>query len=121
MIAALGKTVEATRGYAVMATLLMVMLGGAWVPTMFFSTVDAEKSRWSSPPAGPWTALDGMTWRGLSLSARFGPDGYGCCCSLLFSEIVAVMSFPMGNSELTSGRKKILTTGDTEGTGKCQS
>jgi ABC-2 type transport system permease protein len=29
MIAAPGKTLEATRGYSIMATLLMVMLGGA--------------------------------------------------------------------------------------------
>ena len=31
MVAALGETVEATRGYSIMATLIMVMLGGAFV------------------------------------------------------------------------------------------
>ena len=36
MVAALGETVEATRGYSIMATLIMVMLGGAWVPTFVF-------------------------------------------------------------------------------------
>ena len=36
LIAALGKTAEATRGLAILATLLMVMLGGAWVPTFVF-------------------------------------------------------------------------------------
>ncbi|MFX7981069.1 hypothetical protein ABTK42_19760, partial [Acinetobacter baumannii] len=32
LVAALGGTPEATRGLAILATLLMVMLGGAWVP-----------------------------------------------------------------------------------------
>ena len=36
LIATLGKTAEATRGIAVLVTLLMVMLGGAWVPTFVF-------------------------------------------------------------------------------------
>ncbi len=36
MIAALGRTPEATRGLAILATLLMVMLGGAWVPSFIF-------------------------------------------------------------------------------------
>lgn len=33
---AMGGTVEATRGYSIIATLVMVMLGGAWVPTLIF-------------------------------------------------------------------------------------
>ena len=36
MIAALGKTPQAARGLSAMAVLLMVMLGGAWVPTFVF-------------------------------------------------------------------------------------
>jgi ABC-2 type transport system permease protein len=36
MIAALGRTPDATRGLAILATLLMVMLGGAWVPSFIF-------------------------------------------------------------------------------------
>ena len=36
LIAALGKTPNAARGVSVFATLLMVMLGGAWVPTFIF-------------------------------------------------------------------------------------
>src|SRR5581483_2003486 len=35
-IASIGKTPEATRGVAIMFTLFMVMLGGAWVPTFVF-------------------------------------------------------------------------------------
>ena len=36
LVATLGKTAEATRGLAILVTLLMVMLGGAWVPTFIF-------------------------------------------------------------------------------------
>jgi ABC-2 type transport system permease protein len=32
LIAAFGKTPEAARGMATFATMIMVMLGGAWVP-----------------------------------------------------------------------------------------
>ena len=43
LIAALGKTPNAARGASVLATLMMVMLGGAWVPTfVFFSGMAAE-------------------------------------------------------------------------------
>ena len=36
LIAALGKTPEVTRGLSILVTLLMVMLGGAWIPTFIF-------------------------------------------------------------------------------------
>ena len=91
MIAGLGKTVEATRGYSVMATLIMVMLGGSWVPTMFFPhwlqrlTV-AVPTRWAMD------GLDGMTWRGLGLSEAYLPVAMLLLFTLLFG-VVAVLSF----------------------------
>ena len=36
LVAALGKTPAATRGVTTLAVLMMVMLGGAWVPTFIF-------------------------------------------------------------------------------------
>jgi ABC-2 type transport system permease protein len=68
LIAALGKTAEATRGIAILTTLLMVMLGGAWVPTFIFpkwlqSLTVVIPTRWAMD------ALDGVTWRGLGFSA----------------------------------------------------
>ncbi|MBP7665511.1 MAG: ABC-2 transporter permease, partial [Burkholderiaceae bacterium] len=36
MVAALGRSPEATRGLAILVTLLLVMLGGAWVPSFLF-------------------------------------------------------------------------------------
>ena len=86
LIAALGKTPEATRGLAVLATLLLVMLGGAWVPSFIFpewlQTVSlAVPTRW---------AIDGlaaMTWRGLGLDAALGSIAVTLGFSLLFGAI----------------------------------
>ncbi|MEO8056892.1 MAG: ABC transporter permease [Burkholderiales bacterium] len=72
LIAALGKTPEATRGLAILATLLLVMLGGAWVPSFIFpawlQTVSLfVPTRWAID------GLDAMTWRGLPLDAAVMP------------------------------------------------
>ncbi|HYA18653.1 MAG TPA: ABC transporter permease [Bryobacteraceae bacterium] len=63
MVAALGKTPEATRGISVLFTLVMVMLGGAWVPTFIFPEwlqriTIAIPTRWAVD------GLDGVVWRG---------------------------------------------------------
>ena len=72
LIAALGKTPEATRSLAILATLLLVMLGGAWVPSFIFpawlQTVSLfVPTRWAVD------GLDAMTWRGLPLDAALWP------------------------------------------------
>ena len=72
LIAAFGKTPEAARGMATFATLIMVMLGGAWVPAFLFpqwlqSLTLAVPTRWAVD------GLDAMTWRGLPLEAAWGP------------------------------------------------
>lgn len=71
-IAAVGKTPEATRGLAILATLIMVMLGGAWVPSFIFpqwlQTVSlATPTRWAVD------GFDAMTWRGLGFEAAITP------------------------------------------------
>ncbi len=73
LVAALGRTPEATRGLAILATLLMVMLGGAWVPAFVFpewlQTVSfAVPTRWAVD------ALDAMTWRGQPFTAALLPS-----------------------------------------------
>lgn len=86
LIAAIGKTPEATRGLAILATLLLVMLGGAWVPTFIFpewlqSLTVFVPTRW---------AIDGfeaMTWRGLGLEAAWMPVAAMLACSALFAWI----------------------------------
>ena len=70
LIAAFGKTPEAARGMASFATLIMVMLGGAWVPAFLFpqwlqSVTLAVPTRWAVD------GLDAMTWRGLALDAAW--------------------------------------------------
>jgi len=70
LIAAFGKTPEAARGMATFATLIMVMLGGAWVPAFLFpqwlqSLTLAVPTRWAVD------GLDAMTWRGLPLDAAW--------------------------------------------------
>jgi hypothetical protein len=58
MIAALGRTPEATRGLAILATLLMVMLGGAWVPSFIFPRLAADGVDVDARPTGrsmAWT------------------------------------------------------------------
>ena len=72
LIAAIGKTPEATRGLAIFATLVLVMLGGAWVPSFVFpqwlqTASLAVPTRWAVD------GLDAMTWRGLGAGAAVGP------------------------------------------------
>jgi ABC-2 type transport system permease protein len=72
LLAAIGNNPEATRGLAIFATLILVMLGGAWVPSFVFpewlQTVSLfVPTRW---------AVDGlaaMTWRGLGFDAAVAP------------------------------------------------
>jgi ABC-2 type transport system permease protein len=94
MIAALGETVEATRGYAVMATLIMVMLGGAWVPTFIFPTW-LQRLAVIVPTRWAMDGLDGMTWRGLGLYSALAPIAVLLLFTLLFGA-VAVMRFRWG-------------------------
>ncbi len=86
MIAALGKTLEATRAYSIMATLIMVMLGGAWVPTFVFPQW-LQKSTVIVPTRWAMDGLDAMTWRGLGLSAAAGPITVMLLFTLLFGAL----------------------------------
>lgn len=73
-VGSIGRTPQATRGIAILVVLIMVMLGGAWMPSFIFppwlQTVTlAMPTRW---------AVDGlaaMTWRGLDFSAVLAPVG----------------------------------------------
>jgi ABC-2 type transport system permease protein len=91
MVAALGETVEATRGYSIMATLIMVMLGGAWVPTFIFPKW-LQKLTVIIPTRWAMDGLDGMTWRGLGFSSAIAPIAVLLLFTLLFG-VVAVMRF----------------------------
>lgn len=68
LIAALGKTPEAARGIAVFATLVMVMLGGAWMPSFMFPAW-MQQATLVMPTRWAVDGLDAVTWRGFGLDA----------------------------------------------------
>ena len=86
LIAAIGKTPEATRGLAIFATLVMVMLGGAWVPSFIFppwlqTASLAVPARWAVD------GLDAMTWRGLGAAEALAPIGVMLAFAATFAAI----------------------------------
>jgi ABC-2 type transport system permease protein len=91
LIAVLGKTPEGTRGISILVTLVLVMLGGSWVPTFIFpqwlqNLTVAVPTRWAVD------GLDGMIWRGLAFDAAIPPIAALLGFSLLFGA-VAVWRF----------------------------
>lgn len=91
LIAALGKTPDATRGLSIVTTLLMVMLGGAWVPTFVFPAW-LQKLTVVIPTRWAMDGLDATTWRGLGFSAAALPIALLSGCALVFGAL-AVMRF----------------------------
>jgi ABC-2 type transport system permease protein len=91
LIAALGKTPEATRGLAILATLLMVMLGGAWVPSFVFPAWLQTISQFV-PTRWAIDGLDAMTWRGLPASAAALPVAVMLAFSAAFA-VLAIVRF----------------------------
>jgi ABC-2 type transport system permease protein len=74
LIAVLGKTPEATRGIAILVTLLLVMLGGSWVPSFVFpawlqTATLVVPTRWAVD------GLDAMVWRGSGFGEAVWPIG----------------------------------------------
>jgi ABC-2 type transport system permease protein len=91
LIASLGQTPSAARGVSIFATLIMVMLGGAWVPTFIFPAwlqrvTVVVPTRWAVD------GFDAMTWRGLGLESAVMPIVVLLGFALLFT-IVAVWRF----------------------------
>jgi ABC-2 type transport system permease protein len=72
LVAALGKTPEATRGLSIFATLIVVMLGGAWIP-MFLFPQWLQKLTVVVPTRWAMDGLEAMTWRGLGFEAALAP------------------------------------------------
>lgn len=72
MLATLGRSAPTARGLATMAVLLLVMLGGAWVPSFVFPGWLQQLSR-LSPARWAVDGFDGMTWRGLPFDAAVMP------------------------------------------------
>lgn len=89
LIAALGRTPAATRGATTLAILLMVMLGGAWVPTFIFPAW-LQRVTFAVPARWAVDGLDAMTWRGIGLSGAVAPTLVMLGFAALFWTIAAV-------------------------------
>jgi ABC-2 type transport system permease protein len=74
LVAVLGKTPEATRGIAILVTLILVMLGGSWVPAFIFPQW-LQKVSFAVPTRWAVDGLDAMVWRGSGFDAALGPIG----------------------------------------------
>jgi len=91
LIAAIGKTPNATRGVAILAVLLMVMLGGAWVPSFIFPRW-LQQATVVIPARWAVDGLDAMTWRGIGLDGAVLPTAVLLGFAVLFGTL-AVLRF----------------------------
>ena len=91
LVAAVGRTPATARGVTTFAVLLMVMLGGAWVPTFVFP---AWLQRLTIVVPARWAVdgLDAKTWRGRGLSAAAVPTLVLLGVAALFA-VVALARF----------------------------
>jgi ABC-2 type transport system permease protein len=88
VVAALGNTPATARGVTTLAVLMMVMLGGAWVPTFVFPAWLQQLTvvvpvRWAVD------GLDAMTWRGIGLSGAVAPTLVLLGFAVAFSVVAA--------------------------------
>ena len=72
LVAAIGNSPATARGVTTLAVLLMVMLGGAWVPTFIFPAW-LQQATIVLPVRWAVDGLDAMTWRGIGLSGAALP------------------------------------------------
>jgi ABC-2 type transport system permease protein len=86
LIAALGNAPEVARGLAIVLTLFLVMLGGAWVPAFFFPPW-LQKLTLVVPTRWAMDGLDGVTWRGLGLWYSLTPAAVLLGFALLFGTL----------------------------------
>jgi ABC-2 type transport system permease protein len=86
MLAAIGGSVEATRGLAIFAVLILVMLGGAWMPSFIFPEWLQDVTRFI-PTRWAVDGFDATTWRGLGFSAVSTPLLAMLGCTLLFGMV----------------------------------
>jgi ABC-2 type transport system permease protein len=72
LVAALGNSPATARGVTTLAVLMMVMLGGAWMPTFIFPAW-LQQFTLIVPVRWAVDGLDAMTWRGIGLSGAVMP------------------------------------------------
>jgi len=72
LVAALGNTPASARGITTFAILIMVMLGGAWVPAFVFPAW-LQQFTLIVPVRWAVDGFDAMTWRGIGISGAAMP------------------------------------------------
>jgi ABC-2 type transport system permease protein len=96
LLAALGRTPAATRAVATFVVLVVVMLGGAWVPTFIFPPW-LQQATIVMPTRWAMDGLDAMTWRGLPLGAALTPTAVLLAFATVFAAL-ALIRFPWHES-----------------------
>ena len=91
LIAGLGTTPEATRGLSIFVTLIMVMLGGAWVPSFIFPQW-LQKFTLIMPTRWAVDGLDAMVWRGQGFHEALMPFAVLAFSAAVFG-VLAVTRF----------------------------
>jgi ABC-2 type transport system permease protein len=91
VIAAFGKTPEAARRISMFAVLIMVMLGGAWMPSFLFPEW-MQKLTMAVPTRWAIDGLDAVTWRGMDALAVAPAMGVQLGFALVFG-LLAVWKF----------------------------
>jgi ABC-2 type transport system permease protein len=86
LVAAVGRTPASARGVTTLAVLMMVMLGGAWVPTFIFPAW-LQQATLVVPARWAVDGLDAMTWRGIGVSGAIAPTLALLGFALLFGTI----------------------------------
>jgi ABC-2 type transport system permease protein len=89
LVASLGSTPATARGVTTLAVLMLVMLGGAWVPTFIFpawlqSATIVVPVRWAVD------GLDAMTWRGIGVAGAIVPILVQLAFAALFGAVAVV-------------------------------
>ncbi|HKB10781.1 MAG TPA: ABC transporter permease [Vicinamibacterales bacterium] len=89
LVAALGNTPASARGITTFAILIMVMLGGAWVPAFVFPAW-LQQFTLIVPVRWAVDGFDAMTWRGIGLSGAVAPVAVLAAFALAFMAIAAM-------------------------------
>jgi ABC-2 type transport system permease protein len=88
LVAALGNSPATARGITSLAVLMMVMLGGAWVPSFIFPAW-LQQFTLAVPVRWAVDGLDAMTWRGIGLRGAIAPTAVLFGFAAAFSAIAA--------------------------------
>ena len=88
LVAALGNSPATARGITTLAVLMMVMLGGAWVPTFVFPAW-LQQLTLIVPVRWAVDGLDATTWRGVGLAGALAPIGVLLAFAAAFGALAA--------------------------------